>query len=139
MTQKGSRRGKAATKKGGKGRGGKQKATKKQKKVAQSKKISKDKGKTQMRKTYKNTAEKRNEILFQMLKNYKDKHTLGLDEILMSFSDDEASDFNSEGVDYQDMAEQLLDHYRSKTFDLSQFVFSSSIFEDLLKKMRMNC
>ncbi|MEL6702555.1 MAG: hypothetical protein AAFO58_12890 [Pseudomonadota bacterium] len=141
MTQKGSRKGKAATKKGGKGRGGKQKAVKKQKKVPQSKKIAKDRRKSagQIRRTYKNTEEKRNEILFKVLKNYKGKNTLRLDEILMSFSDDEGGDFNPEGVDYQDMAEQLLDHYRGKTFDLSQFVFSSRVFEELLKKMRMNC
>ena len=142
MTQKGSRRGKAASKGGAKSRGGKQKTTKKQKKVSQSKKISKNRkksGSTRMKRTYKNTEEKRNEIIFKMLKDYKVKDTVGLEEILMSFSEDDMQEFNDEGVDYQDMAEQLLEHYRNKTFDLSQFVFTSDIFEDLLKKTRMNC
>ena len=141
MTQRGSRKGKAASKGGAKGKGGKQKVAKRQKKVSQSKRISKDKkkGSTRMKKTFKNTEEKRKEMIFKMLKSYKGKNRVGLDEILMTFSDDDSQEFDSEGVDYQEMAEDLLEHYRNKTFDLSSFVFSSDVFEGLLKKMRMNC
>ena len=143
MVQTRSKRGKNSSKGGAKSRGGKKKAAKNQKKVSSSKKITKERGRgktSRIKKTYKSTEEKRNEILFSMLKDYKNKETLELEELLMSFAeDDEASEYDNEGVDYQDMAEQLLEHYQNKTFDLSQFVFNKDIFESLFRKMKMGC
>ena len=75
-------------------------------------------------------------MVFKMIKNYKSGDTLELQEILLSQSENE-QEFDNEGLDYGKMANQLLSHYKDKTFDLSQFVFEKQIFEDLWKKMKM--
>ena len=135
-----ARKNKAKT--GAKSRAPKKKTTKKAKKAV-SKKIGKGKRKTRARKvrrTYKNTEEKRNDILYKIIKSYKQDPTICLDEILMSEGDDNNSDdLNDEGINYENAANQLLDHYRNKTFDLSQFVFNKDVFESLLSKMKMAC
>ena len=132
---------KAKTKTGAKTRGGKKKTTKKQKKTTTSKKIVKGRKKnTRVRRTYKNTEEKRNHILYKMIKSYKQDPTICLDEILMTFGEEDSpSDYDGEGINYEDASNQLLDHYKNKTFDLSQFVFNKGVFEMLLSKMKMAC
>ena len=122
-------------------RGGKKKTTKKQKKSTTSKKILKGKRRTtRVRRTYKNTEEKRNDILYKMIKSYKQDPTICLDEILMTYGgEDSSNEYDGEGVNYLDAAKQLLEHYKSKTFDLSQFVFNKDVFEMLLSKMKMAC
>ena len=90
-----------------------------------------------MKRTYKNTEEKRREMVFQMIKSYKNRDTLDLQEILLSGSEVDQLEFDNEGVNYREMAERLLELYKDKSFDLGLFVFEKQIFEDLWKKMKM--
>ena len=135
MVQTRSMRNKAATKASAKQQAAKKKAPKKGKKAV-SKRITKKKPKkTRMKRTYKNTKQKKAEMLFKVLKNYKNQGMVNIDEMLLSQSDED--EWDQEGVDYQEMAEDLLEHYQNKTFDLSQFVFEKQIFESLSRKMRI--
>ena len=74
-------------------------------------------------------------MIFKVLKNYKNTGMVDIQEMLLSQSDED--DWDYEGIDYNAMAEDLLDHYKKKTVDLSQFSFNKQIFESLWRKMKI--
>ena len=104
------------------------------KKNRASKKISK---KSKISKTYKNTEEKRKDLLFKLLKSFKGQNFIQLDEILC---DNEHASDDYEDIDistFEDMAKKLIQNYKDFQIDAGQLVFPQEIFESLLRKIKM--